>query len=1063
MTDRSGNEWFGLHERLDTPRLRRLLDRHGLGELAQWSGALSVEDVAPALAAHLASLFSRMTLALRERDRTAWQAAIDELRRALEAGGHPFGNLADELPTPPFRQLLAVSSPEERIVGTGRPVRPDVPLAACALLTGAGRSPSLVSQLAKELASADRADWLVSFIKWSGIVGLRDALRRFTENPAPDTSPRLRIATTSYLGATDTRAIEFLLGLPNTEVRVSYDTHRTRLHAKAYLFHRATGFGSAYIGSANVSRVALDEGLEWTAKISQNELPHLWRQVATAFDAHWEDPGEFEPLGRGDLARFSRAIESERTHPSTSAPDTAFPFFELRPYGFQQEILDDIEAERRAGVDRHLVVAATGTGKTMIAAFDYHRCARGSGGAAAHPSLLFVAHREEILRQSLATFRQVLRDQGFGDLLVGGYAPARDRHLFCSVQSWHARGLQRLDPGHFDYVVLDEAHHAAAESYQAILEHVRPRVLLGLTATPERLDGRDIRDDFGGRFTHEIRLPDAVDRRLLSPFHYFGIADHDSVDLTHAGWQRGGYRLSELARVFGANEARAKWVLGQAKDYVNDIHSVRGLGFCVSREHARYMAQMFNHWGVPSGFLTAESPRSDRLRLQRDLVERRVNFIFTVDLYNEGVDIPEVDTILLLRPTESLAVYLQQLGRGLRLHDDKPHLTVLDFIAPQNRRFRYADRFRAMSGRPDRRIDEQVATGFSWLPSGCLVSLDRIATERVLANIRENLGIRRSSLVQQLALLRQRDAEPPSLTLMLDWLHFDEPDDLLRHGLPCRLLEAAGGPSCRELAPYERGLQLGLRQLAACNDVMLLSGLRARLGPGPEAPLARLPADERERLVLAHRLLWGRERPGAGDLAALDTFTRAQAGLRRDLKELVDYRLSHTAPASGIRFRSRTGVLELHAAYTREQILLALGKGSIEAPHSHREGVLHLPSRRIDALFVTIDKAEAEFSPSTMYEDFAITETLFHWQSQSTVGPASPTGERYVRHGEKGYTPMLFLRPAKRLESGLTAPFHFCGPLHYVRHEGSHPMSLVWRLEHPLPARLFRFSHRNVA
>ena len=170
-----------------------------------------------------------------------------------------------------------------------------------------------------------------------------------------------------------------------------------------------------------------------------------------------------------------------------------------------------------------------------------------------------------------------------------------------------------------------------------------------------------------------------------------------------------------------------------------------------------------------------------------------------------------------------------------------------------------------------------------------------------------------------------------------------------------------------------------------------------------------------------------------------------------------------TAPASGIGFAQHTGVLELHASYTREQVLLALGKGTIEAPFSHREGLLHLAERRLDVLFVTIDKAASEFSPTTMYEDFAMTDSLFHWQSQSTVGPDSPTGQRYIRHKEKGYTPMLFLRPAKRLENGLTAPFHFCGPLRYVRHEGSHPMSVVWRLEHPLPARIFRFSHRDIA
>ncbi len=1062
MADKSLEKWFGLHERLDTPALRELLQSYGLKELARWSQKLPPDEIASAIAAHLSNLLSHLTLTLREKDRSASEKALEQLRTVLQEIDHPFSDLAPAVPLPPFRQLMEIIKPEEHAVRRADNIRPDLPLGVSALLTGASRSPSLISQISKELLSADRADWLVSFIKWSGIRPLRDILVRFTEKQSSLGETRLRVATTSYLGATDPKAIEFLLNLPNTEVRVSYDTHRTRLHAKAYLFHRATGFGSAYIGSANVSRFALDEGLEWTAKISEHELPYLWRQIVAAFDSHWEDPGEFEPLYTDDFGRFKDALLSEKSTPSSARPEASFQFFELRPYGYQQEILDEIASERHAGIHRHLIIAATGTGKTMVAAFDYLRFAANAKNNS-RPSLLFIAHREEILRQSLGTFRHVLRDEGFGDLLVGGAEPTQSRYLFCSVQSWHSRNLDRLDPDFFDYVVFDEAHHAAASSYQAILNHLRPRVLLGLTATPERSDGRDIREDFGGRFTHEIRLPDAVDRRLLVPFHYFGIADHDSIDLSQLNWRRGGYLQNDLEKVIGANDMRAKWVLRQTLEYVTDASTIRGLGFCVSRAHARFMANRFSQWGMPSAVLTADSSKTERLTIQRKLVLRQIRFIFTVDLYNEGVDIPEIDTILLLRPTESLTVYLQQLGRGLRLHEEKPHLTVLDFIAPQNRQFRYADRFRAMSSQPDKRIDDQIATSFPWLPSGCLVSLDRIAKETILDNIRQNLGIRKPRLVQQLALCRQHYSDRPTFQNILDWLHFDDADDLLRHGIPCRLLEAAGGDPCSGLAPYEKGLQLGLRQLGMLTDVGVLTALAGRLRESTPPPVADLSVETRTRLTLAHSVLWGKDKPGDGSLVSVDTFIRTHTALRQDLEEVIDYRLEQTVPASGIGLREQTGVLELHASYTREQILLALGKGSLEAPFSHREGLLHLPDKRVDVLFVTINKAESEFSPTTMYEDYAVTESLFHWQTQSRVGPDSPTGQRYIKHAELDYTPVLFVRPTKRLENGLTAPFFYCGPLRYVRHEGSHPMSILWRFEHPLRARIFRLSHRDVA
>ncbi|MEC9482781.1 MAG: DEAD/DEAH box helicase family protein, partial [Halomonas sp.] len=364
--------WLGLHDRLETPRLSEALNTLGLTPLARWQKDLHADELSPLLTSHLARELTQLLLSLRESEASEWQPRLEELRAALAASDHPFNALVDELPRPPFRRLLEVLPPEAVTVGQGQSERPDTPLGISALLTGSSRTPSLISQIRAELLSADRADWLVSFIKWSGIRPLKEALQRFTQTPAPDGGPRLHVATTSYLGATDLKAVEFLTSLPHTEVRASFDTHRTRLHAKAYTFHRQTGFGSSYVGSANVSKVALDEGLEWTAKISQHELPQLWRQITAAFESHWDDPAEFEPIHRNDLFRLKAALDAEKGA-SSGNPAPASTFFELRPYAFQQEILDAIARERAAGLHRHLVIAATGTGKTMVAAFDYQR------------------------------------------------------------------------------------------------------------------------------------------------------------------------------------------------------------------------------------------------------------------------------------------------------------------------------------------------------------------------------------------------------------------------------------------------------------------------------------------------------------------------------------------------------------------------------------------------------------------------------------------------------------------------------------------------------------------
>jgi superfamily II DNA or RNA helicase len=561
------------------------------------------------------------------------------------------------------------------------PERPDTPPGVGCLLTGGARLDlSLVSQLRKELQTADRVDILCSFIKWSGIRILEEALRAFSRRPGT----RLRIITTSYLGATDLKAVELLRALPGTEVRISYDTHRTRLHAKAYLLHRDTGFGCAYIGSANLSHAALTEGLEWTVKVSQYESPHLWDRVTATFETYWND-GEFAPYEESQRPRLQAALAQERR----GADQGDQPFlFDLRPYAFQQEILDRLDAERRVqGRDRHLVVAATGTGKTLIAAFDYRQWTRGlADQRGALPRLLFIAHREELLTQSLAAFRAVLRDANFGDLLVGGRSPEQYDHLFVSIQSYNSQRLAEQFPAdHFAYVVVDEFHHAAAPSYERLLGHVCPRVLLGLTATPERSDGLDVLRHFSGHLSAQIRLPDAITRKLLSPFQYFGITDE--VDLSGLQWQRGGYRTDELDNIYTGNDRRAGLILDKVREILLDPRQARGLGFCISVAHARYMAAKFNQYGIPAESLSGESSREDRVELQGRLRRREINFLFVVDLYNEGVDIPEVDTVLFLRPTESLTVFLQQLGRGLRLNDDKECLTVLDFIGQAHRSF----------------------------------------------------------------------------------------------------------------------------------------------------------------------------------------------------------------------------------------------------------------------------------------------------------------------------------------------------------------------------------------
>jgi hypothetical protein len=380
---------------------------------------------------------------------------------------------------------------------------------------------------------------------------------------------------------------------------------------------------------------------------------------------------------------------------------------------------------------------------------------------------------------------------------------------------------------------------------------------------------------------------------------------------------------------------------------------------------------------------------------------------------------------------------------------------VLDFIAPQNRQFRFADRFRALSSRTDQRVDTQIKQGFPWLPAGCLVRLDRQAADTVLDNIRGALLTHRPQIIGQLSQLWHELGTRPTLEQMLRRLHFEDPDLLLKHGMPCRLLQQAGGTDLPDFDSYERGLVLGLRQLLWVDDRELLLALQQALeGRAPR------DADTQQRVLLALSLLWGAERPEGGTDAAL-AWLRGHSEFSQDILDVIGWRLLHLRPTPVRRFPALSGVLALHASYTREQILLALGVGRFEAPARHQQGVLHVPVRRVDAFFVTIQKSDDDFSPSTRYEDYALNDRLFHWQSQSVTTPESPTGQRYIRHQAMGYQPLLFVREQKKLSNKLTEPFRYLGPVDYVRHEGSKPMSIVWRLHQALPAKRLRQYRRE--
>lgn len=943
----------------------------------------------------------------------------------------------------PLRLLTGIVPPADGLSAPRLPERPQVPLTANELLVNDRRQPSIGSQLAVELQSAQSVDLICAFVIWSGVVTLLDEL----EDLVRRRGGRLRVITTTYMGATERKAVDALAGV-GAELRVAYDAQRTKLHAKAWLLQRPRGLSTGFIGSSNLSRTAMHHGLEWNVRLAEAEAASVLERMRGTFDTYWDDDA-FEPYEpTTDGARLDAALGRQRRRTSDSALLSSFAAIDVVPHPHQRLILDDLMVQRdRHDRHRNLVVAATGTGKTVVAALDYRALCDRAGRPL---SLLFVAHRDTILQQSRATFAHVMRDPAFGEILGGGQRPERGRHVFAMVQSLRADALRDLAPDSFDVVVIDEFHHAEAPSYTAILDHLQPMELLGLTATPERMDGGDVTAWFDGRIAHELRVWDAIDRGYLAPFQYFGV--NDTEDLRQLTWRRGGYEVRDLERLFTGNDARVLRVLQALDRYHAAPERMRALGFCVSVAHAEYMAAQFTHRHVPSAAISGATPDTDRYRILRELREGTLRCVFSVDVLGEGVDVPNVDTILLLRPTQSATVFAQQLGRGLRLSDGKAYLTVVDLIGQQHRNFRFEDRLRAVVDERQGTIRDQAEEGFPYLPSGCAMVLDAQARDVVLDNLR------RAATSTQWATLVEELRELGDVEL-LAWTRKSgrRVSDLYR--APDRSwtrLRREAGLSTAPAVEDEALLLRAVRRLDHIDDpervAFYLETLDGTSAPDVEG------LDERQRRMLAMLCLGlGLGRKGQSLTEALAVLWPHRA-VREELVQLfVALDDLSTRLEQPLDLLPRAP-LALHASYSRTEALVALGDGTAGTPPTTREGVRFVKDARADAFFVTLRKSERSFSPSTMYRDYAISRHLFHWESQNATHEDTPVGRRYIDHRAQGSEVLLFVRELESRPNGAGAPFTFLGPVDYVSHVGGRPMQITWRLRHPLPEAILETS-----
>jgi superfamily II DNA or RNA helicase/HKD family nuclease len=930
---------------------------------------------------------------------------------------------------------------------------PNIPVSQLALLTNAQGEPAIGSELVNELASADRVDLLMSFIKVSGLRVLFDPLRELGKRGV-----KIRVLTSAYLGATDKKALDQLVADIGAEVRVDYLARQNRLHAKAWFLERKSGYSTAFIGSSNISNPALSSGVEWNVRLTQSKSPSLMAKFEATFETYWNgmDFESYDPGVDGDkleeaLTRASGVVGR--------SPHFRFSNLEIHPQLHQIQMLDDLEWERSKGNHNNLVVAATGSGKTVVAALDFKRFAANTSRP---PTLLFVAHTKEILRQAQSTFAEVMRDSQFGEILADGYVPQKWTHIFATVQSLNESRLMNFDEAKFDYLVVDEVHHAEARSYKRIINKFKPIEFLGLTATPERNDGVKIQDElFGGKISSELRLWDALEAELLAPFDYFAIGE--KTDFTKVSWSKGRYDSSQISNLLTGNTARDYLMFSELERKVPDLSSMRALFFCSDVKHAEYINDILKKNKLSSECVTGETSRDIRESVVSRMERGDLNAITAVDVFNEGFDLPAIDTLVMLRPTESPVLFLQQLGRGLRKFKGKESCLVLDFVGLHRAEYRLDRKFLALTGRARGHLKSDIESGFPFLPSGMSLNLDQLARENVLNALRNQLTPGRAELVSEVRRYGGSDLQG-----FLESAGRDASDIYRLNRLTW--MELLGSAGYLEIEAGTSLFSSRIKNLLHINDHDRITAYKKDL---EEDFVSWEKLSERERRFrnMFFWLLWrdGKD-PNGRSWDSVDSafaFLRTQTNVVSEMIEILSICSSKIDGSKfEVHFIQESIPLLAHANYSLDELLGAIGYARLKSSpiraeslptrsaDSMRQGVVFVEEIGLDLLTVTLQKGK-RYSSTTRYLDYAETRDVFHWESQSTTTSSSATGQRYITQTPGKSDVLLAIRNERDSEYG-TQSYRLAGLADYLKHQGEKPISIWWSLRTPLEVQGFK-------
>ncbi|SDJ37558.1 DEAD/DEAH box helicase [Salimicrobium halophilum] len=917
-------------------------------------------------------------------------------------------------------------------------------------------SGNLFQELKSSIETCRAFYFSVAFLNFSGLQLLLEALKE-----AETEGTKGKILTSTYLNFTDPGALRKLREFPSIESKV-FITDKTGFHTKAYIFEY-DDYYKVIIGSSNITQHALKSNVEWNVELISKDYDVFMTRVFEEFDSLWARSNKVDDEFLHDYEELVRNLKQTVTQESLVFEKSSY----VTPNTMQKRAMENLDRLRGIGEEKALVIAATGTGKTYMSAFDVRRV---------QPKrLLFVVHREEILQKAKETFKYLLHnfDVSFG-LLTGSQKDFEADYLFANIRTLHNH-YDSFDPEAFDYIVYDEAHHVTAPTYQEVFEYFDADFTLGMTATPERGDQQSIFEQFDQNVALEVRLHDALEDDIIVPFHYFGVTDINDIDLSDVSIDD----IDEITRRLKVNE-RVDFIIKKMNFYGHDGEKRKGLGFCASREHARYMVEEFRKRGIPSLALDGDNTGIERQEaIQRlESEEDEVEFLFTVDIFNEGVDIPSVNTVLMLRPTNSPIIFIQQLGRGLRKHEGKEFLTVLDFIGNHAKTFLIAIALNGQRYYDKESLKVAISTGFAHLPGATHIEMDEISKERILTQIDQESFMSMKYLREQYQEFKRVRAGNVPYWLMDYYTYENAPDPVSFIKKKRTYLEFTATAEKDEHLKaliaddtFEKSLKWlsSMLPLKRSYDFAVLRALLHRRSLTIEEAeqemkkwVDEVPSDSVDHALryVNQEFFDSGEKERTPKLASFDGETLERTVLFDKLIGKEEYRsylldvLEYGLLRYEREFGSRDYGLPHFKLYEQYQMADAALLSNYRKSHSAFRGSGLLQNGNDYFLFIDLHK-EAYIKESINYNDKLVSRDQFQWETPNSTTQDSKRGKNILYNRERGIRLHLFVRKYKQIENGITEPYIYIGQGDAFSWQGQQPIEVQLELHHRLPEQLY--------